>query len=183
MEEMLMRLGEQNRLIFAGAVHVEFLADPAVAVGDAVITAKRNKLQDEPTAALNRVKDSTAPLRMADAYLIINGRRHVVLEKAVNTIGRSLDNDVVIEDQGVSRRHAQIRWRSGRFEIFDLGSRAGTVLNRRRISRAELKSGDVIALGSAALIFGQEESNEPGDDPETSRLTEVTQELSADDLP
>jgi pSer/pThr/pTyr-binding forkhead associated (FHA) protein len=178
-----MRLGEQNRLIFAGAVQVEFLADPAIAVGDAVIITRRNKLQDEPTAALNRLKGSTAPLRMADAYLIINGRRHVVLEKAVNTIGRSLENDVVIEDQGVSRRHAQIRWRNGRFEIFDLGSRAGIVLNRRRISRAELKSGDVIALGSAALIFGQEESNEPGGDPETNRLTEVTQELSADDLP
>lgn len=178
---MLERLGEQNGLVFAGDVYIEFESDPAVALGDAKVSASFSREEGEPTAVLSRERGSTAPLGMTEAYLIVNGRRHVVLEKAVITIGRSLDSEIILEDQGVSRTHAQIRWRNGHFEIFDLGSKAGTLVNGRKVTSSRLRSGDVVTLGTAAVIYGEEESAKNIRTDRTGRSAEVTQELMADD--
>jgi len=183
LEEMLARRGERDRLLFAGELQVELTADSSLGAGEFTISASRTVVMDEPTAVLYRKKGATAPLRMLDAYLIIDGRRHFVIDKAVTSIGRSLDNDVVLEDSGVSRAHAQIRWRNGRFVIFDLASRSGTQVNGRRSSESELKSGDVITMGAAALIYGEEErSTDTGGEP-GEHAAEVTQELSSDHRP
>jgi hypothetical protein len=194
MEAMLANYGERNNLIFDGEVRVEMLPDASVAQGQPVATAWSGRAEEEPTAVLRRRsstvgstqeerspdrRGSTAPLKLAEAYLIVNGRRHVMLQKAVNTIGRSLENDIVLEDQGVSRSHAQIRWRNGRFEIFDLGSRAGTLVNGQELTRRQLRSGDVITLGAAALIYGEEDHLDGNDATPRKSSTDITQELSA----
>jgi hypothetical protein len=182
-EQRLMQLGEHNRWVFAGEVKVEFRADATVEEGAANVVAAfyTNLDEDEPTAVLNRKTGGTAPLRMAEAFLIINGRRHVMLAKAVNRIGRSLDNDIVLENSGVSREHAQIRWRNGRFEIFDLGSKAGTQVNGRNVSRFELKSGDVVTLGTAALIFGEEELPSILAPASSKESPQITQQFTTDE--
>src|SRR5207253_11016814 len=51
--------------------------------------------------------------------------RRVPLEKEVVTIGRLPDSDVVVDDKGVSRRHAQIRTKDGTSTLTDLGSTNG----------------------------------------------------------
>ncbi len=197
MEGMLARFAEQNNLVFSGDLKVELLADPSLDAEKAVVIAEREDEEDEPTAVMRplvaqsgarqseksaRKKAATAPLALTEAYLIINGRRHVALDKAINAIGRSLDNDIVLEDPGVSRAHAQIRWRSGQFEIFDLGSRAGVLINGRPVARGILKSGDVITMGSAALIYGEEDRGQDGSKADRRTPPDITQELSTDDL-
>jgi pSer/pThr/pTyr-binding forkhead associated (FHA) protein len=72
----------------------------------------------------------------------------------VTTIGRSLDNDVVLAEAEVSRHHARIEYRNGAFEIVDLGSTNGTRVNGAPVARARLQDGDVIGLGMARLEFG-----------------------------
>lgn len=196
-EGILARYGQQNQLVFAGDLKVEFEVDPSIEKGRAIVSAQREAAEDEATAVLalvsaeddahrrsgaGRKKVSTAPLKMTEAYLIVNGRRHVALDKAVNSIGRSLENDIVLEDPGVSRTHAQIRWRNGRFEIFDVGSRSGTLLNGRPLTRSALKSGDVITLGAAAVIYGEEDSGQDQGESGKGRSLDITQELSPDDL-
>jgi hypothetical protein len=180
LEEMLARKGESDRLLFAGDLHVELIADSSLAQGETKILASRLVVEDEPTAVLHRKKGATAPLRLRDAYLIVDGRRHYVIDKAVTSIGRSLNNDVVLEDSGVSRAHGQIRWRNGRFVIFDLASRSGIQVNGRRCTESELKSGDVITIGSAALIYGEEDPGEEIGEQSPSQAVDVTQELSTD---
>jgi hypothetical protein len=181
LEAMLGQLGERERLVFAGDVKVAFVADTKIELGRAIVSAKRSSGNEEPTAVLRSKKPQTAPLRRMEAYLIVNGRRHVALEKAVSSIGRSLDNEIVIEDPGVSRVHAQIRWRRGRFVIFDLGSRSGTSVNGRRRDEVELSSGDVITLGSAALIYGEEDPAADGQHSSPGASNDVTQELRPED--
>jgi pSer/pThr/pTyr-binding forkhead associated (FHA) protein len=68
----------------------------------------------------------------------------------VITIGRAVDNDVVIDDSVVSGRHARIVVEGGRARIEDLGSSNGTALNsrERRIESAPLDEADVVFLGS-----------------------------------
>jgi hypothetical protein len=182
LEDLIVQLASEGKMLLAGEVYLDFVADGTVARGKARVTADITSRQDEPTAVLNRSKSPTAPLEEVDAYLIVNGRRHVALGRVIISIGRSLENDIVLEDPGVSRHHAQLRWRNGSFVIFDLGSRAGIIVNAQAVREQELRSGDVIKLGSAALIFGEEDGNET-DEVANSVSDGITQELSRDDLP
>ncbi len=69
------------------------------------------------------------------------------------TIGRSPDCGIFLDDVTVSRRHAVLTQRDGRFFIEDQGSLNGTFLNRRRIESAELADGDEVQIGKYRLTF------------------------------
>jgi pSer/pThr/pTyr-binding forkhead associated (FHA) protein len=63
-------------------------------------------------------------------------------------IGRELDNDIVLDDDRVSRRHAELRWERGRVELADYGSLNGTRINQQAVrGRLPLRDGDLIELG------------------------------------
>jgi predicted component of type VI protein secretion system len=69
-------------------------------------------------------------------------------------IGRSRDNDVVLDDDGTpdaSRHHAEAVLERGDWWIADLGAANGTLVNGRRIDRARLRDGDQVALGAHVL--------------------------------
>ena len=66
-------------------------------------------------------------------------------------VGRSRRCDVVITDESVSRMHARLRCRDGRWVLLDLESTNGTEVNGRRVGRCELRPGDVLSLGGAGL--------------------------------
>jgi ABC-type multidrug transport system ATPase subunit/pSer/pThr/pTyr-binding forkhead associated (FHA) protein len=66
-------------------------------------------------------------------------------------IGRLPDNDVVLDDLLVSRRHAVLhRTRTG-WRIRDLASDNGTYLNGRRVTETDVADGDLIGVGHAVL--------------------------------
>ncbi|WP_030272314.1 FHA domain-containing protein [Streptomyces sp. NRRL B-24484] len=73
-------------------------------------------------------------------------------------IGRALDNELVVGDLSVSRRHAELRARSdGRWEIVDLGSHNGTYLNGQPVLDALVGEGDLIGIGhSVFCLVGDE---------------------------
>jgi uncharacterized protein YkwD len=71
------------------------------------------------------------------------------LVKKQTTVGSAPDNDVVIEHQSVSRRHAVIVRRLGRFTVRDLDSMNGTRVNgRRKAGTAGMRPGDELEFGS-----------------------------------
>jgi hypothetical protein len=98
---------------------------------------------------------SLAKLQEIDAFLIVQGRRHVPLDRPLITMGRRPSNDIVLDLPSVSRQHAQIRWRFGRFVLYDVSSRGRTLVNGHPISEQVLRSGDVIALSDALLVYGE----------------------------
>ena len=71
----------------------------------------------------------------------------------VTTIGSAKDSGIVVAARGVSRRHAGIRWRDGRYELADFGSTAGVFVNGRRITKTDLHDGDRIQLGPLEALF------------------------------
>lgn len=88
--------------------------------------------------------------------LLLNGPdgTHVIpLESTLVAIGRGLNNDVILEDSRVSRHHAQLRYRSRRFWVTDLGSTNGTYVNGEPVQEQALRDGDVISLGGLELTF------------------------------
>lgn len=91
-----------------------------------------------------------------NAFLIVNGKQMVPLDRPVINIGRRPDNDLIVNDPRVSRVHAQIRSVKGHFVIFDLNSTGGTTVNGQSIRQCLLSPGDVIGLAGVPLVYGQE---------------------------
>jgi len=69
------------------------------------------------------------------------------------TIGRTNDNTIPLEGEGISRRHAQVLFVGKGYEVVDLGSRNGTKVNGQKVPRALLKPGDVISVGGVEIVF------------------------------
>ncbi len=68
------------------------------------------------------------------------------------SIGRTPDNDVILNDTGVSRHHAYIRVRGQEAWLYDRDSANGTWLNGQRIAGPQLmKPGDAILVGNTEL--------------------------------
>jgi hypothetical protein len=66
-------------------------------------------------------------------------------------VGRSSSCQIVLGDDTVSRRHAELRFDDGRWMLRDLGSSNGTYVNGRLVTEAEVRAGDVIHLGGCRL--------------------------------
>ena len=77
------------------------------------------------------------------------------LKVGLNAIGRLMNNDIVIADRTISRRHCVIVVHArGGCELYDTASLNGTFVNGRRIDNAvQLASGDEIVLCRRRLTF------------------------------
>ncbi|MCX4524473.1 FHA domain-containing protein [Streptomyces sp. NBC_01551] len=98
-----------------------------------------------------------------------SGTRPLPSRTAVR-IGRALDNDLVIDDLAVSRRHAELRARGdGTYEIVDLASHNGTYLNGAPVERAaRITEGDIIGIGHVAFCLAGDQLQEYVDTGEVS---------------
>ncbi|MCC6189446.1 MAG: FHA domain-containing protein [Anaerolineales bacterium] len=75
------------------------------------------------------------------------------LGKDVLTIGRDVNNDVVLNDAEVSRNHARLTAQSGGYLIEDLASTNGTFVNGQRLIGPKLLNpGDVVGLGETIVL-------------------------------
>jgi pSer/pThr/pTyr-binding forkhead associated (FHA) protein len=85
-------------------------------------------------------------------------------------VGRGKDCGLVVAGEGVSRRHAVLRWNGRKCEIKDDGSLNGTFVNGRRVRTATLKHGDEIRLGPTLVLeFAVDAAPEPGGIPKFER--------------
>ena len=81
------------------------------------------------------------------------------------SVGRSPDNDIVIDDATVSRHHAQITFDDNNFYIEDLNSTAGTRINGRKVAIAPMGRNTVIKLGNTEVCFNGKEDLEKKSPP------------------
>lgn len=79
--------------------------------------------------------------------------RTYLLDRRLITVGRSLENNIVLEDERVSRHHAQLRMIGNQFYILDLGSTNGTLVNGRRVREQIIGEGDEISFGGLLLVY------------------------------
>ena len=91
------------------------------------------------------------------AKLIVNPtsstRREISLGRSLLSIGRDPSNDLVLPDAMVSRRHAVIEYRGSQYYIRDCNSSNGSLVNGDRVSERTLRDGDLVAIGTARLLF------------------------------
>ncbi len=88
-----------------------------------------------------------------------SGSRKDIDINANVTIGRDERNELgLFRDSAIEQQHAEVRKESGRYIIEDKGSRAGTFVNRKKVTGSQvLEDGDIINLGSSTIVFSSEE--------------------------
>ncbi|MEZ4227439.1 MAG: FHA domain-containing protein [Polyangiaceae bacterium] len=96
--------------------------------------------------------------------------RRETYDRAEITVGRVQGNDLMLPKGNVSKRHARLIFRDGRFIVTDLNSTNGTYVNRRRISQATIvREGDRIYIGDFVLRI-----EAPDGDSAAAELGETT---------
>lgn len=169
--EAVLGAARDRRFTLLAYPTVELEADPDVTPGDmkvacALVDASGEAVRPEDGAALGAVEAGHTMVLDRDALLrdrpraprgtlvVREGdrRREVPLASDTIAIGRDPQNDVTVDDRRVSRRHAEIRLRLGRYTLYDLQSTNGTLVNGRRIAEVVLSDEDRITIGGAELV-------------------------------
>ncbi|WP_116113540.1 FHA domain-containing protein [Austwickia chelonae] len=96
-------------------------------------------------------------LRPDTALLLVlrgpNAGARFLLDAPLTTVGRHPDSDIFLDDVTVSRKHALFEQEGDAFVVRDVGSLNGTYVNRERIERMSLRTGDEVQIGKFRLIF------------------------------
>lgn len=122
---------------FVGPVEVELNEDASLTPGIFLISSELKEA--EGGAAVG-------------ALVLADGERVKVADQTL-TIGRLAECDVVLAEDSVSRRHAEVRRQGSEIVVADLGSTNGTKVNGARVAERILADGDVVTIGNATLRF------------------------------
>ncbi len=148
---------------------VELSADPGVSGGDVMVDATFEAAMEDgsPDRAGPSHGGSDRPpadgtmvfevpmARVPYATLLVRSPgvapREFPVRAASVRIGRGDENDLVLPDSRVSRRHGLLSARQGGLVYTDLGSTNGSFVNAGRVSEVALGSGDVLQLGDSTV--------------------------------
>ena len=122
---------------------------------DAPISSESTRVEENDALA----EQSTAILEDAPKlpFLFVEAGKdrgkEFILQEGETSIGRGIDNDVILADVSVSRRHFRLISERGQITLRDLGSGNGTQVNGRRAHVEALADGDRIELGETILVL------------------------------
>lgn len=182
----LVAAAREGNITLPGQPEILILPDSLLKPRSVTVTAEANPLSLSDTLSASPVPAQPNALTPStpNAFLILEGERTVPLTQSIISLGRRLDNHIILDDPRVSRAHAQLRARFGRYVLYDLGSTGGTYVNGQRVQECILRPGDVISLAGVPVIYGEDESIVPPDEalppPPTGPLRPDVPTLPAD---
>lgn len=100
------------------------------------------------------------------AYLLTSEGDYLPISAFPFIIGRGNECDLVLNRKGISRKHAEIVFQSGRFVVNDLDSLNGLKVNGYKVARVILEEGDSIRLGEVNLVFTSSKQSSGGKSPD-----------------
>jgi Inner membrane component of T3SS, cytoplasmic domain len=124
-------------------------------------TATTGHTIDEPTVEERHRASALELATVGLARLTVEvgpdaGKDFAIKPGQVVLVGRAIDNNVVLTDLSVSRKHFELSWGGGRWTLTDRGSGNGTLLNGKLQSAAlPLQTGDQIEIGNTVFRFEQ----------------------------
>lgn len=157
MSTYLAELAQERGFTMLEHPRVELASDASVPRHTIQVVAETASAGPTADAGHTQVfQPPAAPAAQARTRLLLatgSGTHVIPLESTQITIGRGLNNDVILEDTRVSRHHAQLRYRARRFWVTDLGSTNGTYVNGEPVQEQALRDGDTLSLGGLELTF------------------------------
>jgi len=121
----------------------------------ALITSK--KKAERTRIPTGKIKNTSLP----NARLILKepgggNKNFIITPRKEFWIGRDEDNELILKDEIISRKHAKIRPEKEGYVLYDMLSRNGTRVNRKKIKGHVLRNGDEIFIRPYSLIFDEE---------------------------
>ena len=116
-------------------------------------TEETGVAQDQGTSAISVEEARRQGLAREVVELVLDERTYPLEGHGPWTVGRSQDNDIVVPDPNVSRRHARLSRADNGFIVEDLGSTNGTLLDGAPIDRERIESGDELTFGQSTARF------------------------------
>ncbi len=136
----------------------------AIFIGVAQLLATRvDRITQEIPVDLHRCHDATW------GWLIPrndSARMRYPLTRDRIVIGRDIKNDILLNDESVSRSHAEIIHTEAGYTIRDMNSKNGLFINNQRVQEHVLNEGDAITIGDLDFIFSN--SRKDAAPPESS---------------
>ncbi len=113
------------------------------------------QLIEAPTTQTPMVAPKAEPQMLARLVVVSSNfaGQEFVLDKAAVVIGRTDENDVVVNHRSISRHHAKVVRENGHYHVVDLQSANGVRVNGEEYGKVELRRGDHIDLGHVRLRF------------------------------
>jgi Protein of unknown function (DUF3662)/FHA domain len=108
---------------------------------------------DQGTATISADEARRHGLAREIVEVILGDKKHQLEGRGPWSVGRSQENDIVINDPNVSRKHARISRADNGFVVEDLGSTNGTLLDGAPIDRERIESGDELTFGQSRARF------------------------------
>lgn len=109
----------------------------------------------KPTTGADSSAGEAGSARKRAFVVVLSGDRMgemFPLKEDRTTIGRGLQTDVRINDEGISRTHAIVEGNSGVYYLSDAGSTNGTFANGDKVDRYPLREGDRIQIGASSVL-------------------------------
>jgi hypothetical protein len=108
---------------------------------------------DQGTATISADEARRHGLAREIVEVVLGDEKHQLEGRGPWSVGRSQENDIVIHDPNVSRRHARISRADNGFVVEDLGSTNGTLLDGAPIDRERIEGGDELTFGQSTARF------------------------------
>jgi len=170
----LLEHARRERIALVTSPKISFRTDDRLRLGEFGIQARLVRPSEDASQAPSQGDEGhtmvyTASERLSEQLREPDHRRGAaklrfegktaVLRSSGAVIGRSRECDVVLSDQNVSRKHAEVRPSGGKWIVKDLGSTNGVKVNGQRVDPARpqsLKPGDTIELGTSTIGFDED---------------------------
>lgn len=161
-----------------------------IELGDSVTLRYEQVLTGDLTAG--KLKTPTEPIKRAAPpasafghYLVLSRGAEVgavfLLTTPLVTVGREPANDIVINEDAVSRYHLQIKREKTGYFVEDAGSTNGTFLNGKKLeAEAALTPDDVLRVGAAQLHYVRKPLPEHGQDEIKTRALALNKDITGE---
>jgi len=162
----LQQKAEEKNLSFIGSLEITFAAGSDVEPGQVEIDASFQEADYSSTAEYTLQVPEPARPEQTQVYtaqaerdlpvLHVQGQEQHMVYQVIperQSIGRSPECDLVINDPSASRVHAWLEPQGGSWKLIDNNSTNGTYLNERRIKEQLLTNGDQIRIGTTIIVF------------------------------
>lgn len=158
MEAWLGDVAAERGFSFVDQVRVQIAGDPRVARRAIQVAAtiadrpefRREEQEDVQRTEVYRVIRETAGVQPVSLRIRHGSGQSedVILRQAVTTVGRALDNDIVLASGDVSRHHARLELADGQVRVTDLDSTNGTRVNGTVMHSRMVRAGDRVTFGT-----------------------------------
>ena len=157
-----MRSGDDAIIIASNYVEGAEIAEDTINLENDVLsktlledgdTTTEKTIVADKTKIGESMKSSKRTIEYHLAVITDSKNSEIVLGEKQVYLGRKDTNDFILYDDGVSRIHAYISYERHRHVLRDAGSLNGTFVNKKQVTRYDLRNNDKILIGNTTLVY------------------------------